>query len=757
MLYTQPVENKSEVKLKILDNEYWWGGSVVDGSLMPYGTAGFSHNQYGDIKGNQAQPLFISNQGRYIWSEYPLNIEFTTDSIKVHTNSGKIDHGQSGKTLKDAFLFVSQKFFPSTGQIPDPLLFSSPQYNTWIELQYDQNEKDILAYARAILDNGFPPGVLMIDDNWQIDYGNWDFSLERFQNPKKMMDKLHKMGFKVMVWICPFISSDSEVYRKLKSKRLLVFEDAEKTLPAIVRWWNGASALIDLFNPEGEKWYIDLLLNLQKKYGVDGFKLDAGDPNFYTDVYSYKDVIPNDHTEKHTAIGLNFPLNEYRASWKMAGQPIAQRLRDKEHTWKHLRALIPDILAQGLIGYAFTCPDMIGGGEVDSFTDSLVLDEELVVRSAQCHALMPMMQFSVAPWRILNKKNLEICRKMARLHHEFGEEILKIARESAKTGEPIVRHMEYMFPHKGYEKIIDQFMLGDHILVAPVVEKGKTSRFVEFPEGIWKGDDGKIIRGPVRLPVDAPIERLPWFRKIDDMKTGYKTEQMEEMHNRLTQTEKNRGWELLFDGKSFNGWRGLGREKVQTDHWKVEDGMIRKVNNQEVSLQNNGELVEGGDLMTIETFDNFELYFEWKIKHAGNSGIKFNVSEEMSMQYESKYSALGFEYQILDDDDEQYRGKLKPSQYTASLYDMMPPQNIRLNPVGRFNYSRIVLNGNHGEHWLNGIKVLEYEFETAQFDSLFQLSKYVKYPDFKKRRKGHIVITDHDDDSWYRNIKIRKL
>ncbi len=513
-LYAQPVKPQFEVKLKIEKNEYWWGGAVVDGSVMPYGRADFSHNQLADVKGNQSQPLLISNKGRYIWSEYPLNIAFKNDSVHVSSAYGKIDFGQSGKSLRDAFIYVSKNYFPPSNQIPDSLLFTNPQYNTWIELQYDQNEKDILKYAQSILDNGFPPGVLMIDDNWQVDYGVWEFSAQRFANPKLMVEKLHKMGFKVMLWVCPFISPDSEVYRALKSKGVLVFEDAEKTVPAIVRWWNGASALIDLTNPDGKQWYIDQLLNLQKKYGVDGFKLDAGDPEFYKDIYSFKNVLPNEHTEIHASIGLKFPLNEYRASWKMAGQPLAQRLRDKEHTWEHLRELIPGMLAQGLDGYAFTCPDMIGGGEVESFNDASIMDEELIVRSAQCHALMPMMQFSVAPWRILSADNLAICKDMAALHQQFGNEIMNIAKASAKSGEPIVRTMEYMFPHKGYENSKDQFMLGETILVAPVVEKGKISRFIDFPKGKWQGDDGSIVKGPVRLKIEAPLSRLPWYRKL---------------------------------------------------------------------------------------------------------------------------------------------------------------------------------------------------------------------------------------------------
>lgn len=229
-----------------------------------------------------------------------------------------------------------------------------------------------------------------------------------------------------------------------------------------------------------------------------------------------------------------------------------------------------------------------------------------------------------------------------------------------------------------------------------------------------------------------------------------------EIHNQLTKAEIKEGWELLFDGKTFNGWRGLGRDTVETNNWKVENGMIRKMNSREIPPLPNGESIIGGDLITVETFDDFELSFEWKIKEAGNSGIKYNVSEELTNGWGSKYSALGFEYQILDDGHEMYRD-LKPHQFTGALYEMYAPENVQLNPLGEFNSSKIVLNGNHGEHWLNGVKVVEFEFDSAEFDSLFQLSKFVKYPGFQQKRKGHIVITDHTDDSWYRNIKIRRI
>jgi alpha-glucosidase (family GH31 glycosyl hydrolase) len=517
LVYTGCAGNRvsdSVGEIAILENEKWWGGAVLDGRNSPLNERDFAYDQFGNCKANQAAPFFLSDKGRYIWSEKPLKIKMKDNYITVKSEGGEVVTGKAGETLKDAFLFGSRNFFPPSGRTPDPLLFMSPQYNTWIELQYDQNEKDILNYARNIAGNGFPAGVLMIDDNWQQRYGTWRFDCEKFTDPAGMVGKLHSMGFKVMLWVVPFISADSPVYRDLAGHHLLIFSDSAKTKPAVVEWWNGASALVDLSNPGGYSWFRDQLSYLIDEYKVDGFKFDAGDPESYIGNYSYGDFGPNDHCESYAKLGLDFPLNEFRACWKMAGQPLVQRLRDKSHTWDDLRVLIPDMIALGLIGHQFGCPDMIGGGEWMSFQDSSILDEELIVRSAQVSALMPMMQFSVAPWRVLCRENLSICRDMAELHHRMGSEILEMARESAVSGEPMVRNMEYEFPGKGYGDIKDQFILGGRILVAPVVNKDERARDVVFPKGRWEGDDGNIVEGPTVVRIDVPLSRLPWYRKI---------------------------------------------------------------------------------------------------------------------------------------------------------------------------------------------------------------------------------------------------
>jgi alpha-glucosidase len=143
----------------------------------------------------------------------------------------------------------------------------------------------------------------MIDDNWQEDYGTWKFKAEKFNDPRGMIEKLHEMGFKVMLWVCPFVSPDSPVYRALAAEGFLIRENTEEGEPAMIRWWNGVSAVLDLTHPGAEEWFHQQLRHLMDNYGVDGFKLDGGDDYFYLgNIRSREQIHANGHMERYARI-----------------------------------------------------------------------------------------------------------------------------------------------------------------------------------------------------------------------------------------------------------------------------------------------------------------------------------------------------------------------------------------------------------------------------------------------------------------------
>jgi alpha-glucosidase len=181
----------------IASNARWWAGVIAQGDVMPL-RDGYAADIAARNYGNQIQPLLLSDNGDVVWSDQPFRIRVTGGAIHLEGRSPFL-HTRAGTTLRDAYRSASQRYFAPSGKLPASLLFEAPQYNTWIELMYDQNQVDILRYAHAVIDNGFPPGVLMIDDNWQLDYGTWRFHPGRFANPRAMVDELHKLGFQVMV------------------------------------------------------------------------------------------------------------------------------------------------------------------------------------------------------------------------------------------------------------------------------------------------------------------------------------------------------------------------------------------------------------------------------------------------------------------------------------------------------------------------------------------------------------------------------
>lgn len=514
--------SESTLRVELLPGERWWGGAVADGKTMPFGERPHARDLRVNVGfpddptdgSNQAAPLLVSNRGRYVWSDEPF--AFTVDASQIVVTGGSPSLAEAGSTLAQAFRAASAAHFPPSGGTPAAEMFTGPQYNTWMELPYTPTQQGVLDYVRGLLDDGFPPGVVMIDDRWSVDYGDWRFEPVAFPDPGAMVRQLHEWGCQVVLWLVPYISPDSPNFRRLEAEGLLLRGADGET--AIRRWWNGFSAILDSSNPAALGWLRSELDALVEGFGVDGFKFDGGDS---------RDYLPGDigheatdiagHSRAWGEIGLSYPFNEYRSGWNRGGQPLAQRLHDKPGAWDDsgLLSLIPEGIAQGLLGYPFNCADMVGGGAL-GLTERSDLDQELFVRYAQVAALFPMVQFSLAPGRVLDPEPLAAVLDVVRLRQELLPELMGWVQDAAHTGEPVLRSLAYNFPGDSVaESVTDEFTLGGRILVAPVLEKGTTSRRVWFPAGQWQAADGTTYDGAAWREIPVTLADLPRFRRVE--------------------------------------------------------------------------------------------------------------------------------------------------------------------------------------------------------------------------------------------------
>jgi len=502
------------LSFSLLPNEYWWGGAVHDGAQFPLSAQSTYHYDFSrQSSGNQTSPFFVSTCGRSLWSEKPFVINFDKGNVTI-SGLSDIVFDEAGGTLREAYLRGMKAHFPFTGVAPEKAFYVTPQFSTWVELRYDQSEDAILSYAESLLKNGFAPGVLMIDDTWQENYGVWNFSPRRFRDPKGMIEKLHNIGFSVMLWVVPLISPDSREYREaLKVPgTILLKEDGE---PLLIKWWNGYSAAIDLAQTGGRNWMHAQLNRLMEEYHVDGFKFDGGGVEFYRTAEGLGGISAAERNLCWFNLAAEYRFNEVKDTWKAGGKALNQRLRDKSHSWEGegLACILPDAINAGLTGIPYLCPDMVGGGEWSHFEPGHDLDEELIVRCAQVSAIFPMMQFSVAPWRVLSKENCERVLSTAKLHEQLGETLYDMVKASSVSGEPILAPLCYWFPSEGLESITDEVMLGSDTLIAPVLHKGETERKVILPTGTWLDENDKEYAGGQTVSVPVTPDSLPIFKK----------------------------------------------------------------------------------------------------------------------------------------------------------------------------------------------------------------------------------------------------
>ncbi len=511
---------KHEKRVKFLSGECFYGGIVRHGTLAPYTALSNVDYSIGDtIEGDTFGGVFVSNAGRFLrLTGGDCRYVIKDGEIALYYD-GELLTGDGYGTLKGALDAVYKTVEKDEKKAPRYLL-TRPQFCTWTDMDVNVSEKKITDYLERVAEYGFPhDGVFIIDDGWMTEYGDWSFDKNKFQNPRKTVDRAHALGFKVSLWLVPFVNESAKDYNLLAENGGLI-KNADGTVYKR-KWWNGESALLDMTSPFTITWFTNALDGLIKDYGVDGFKFDGGGTRFYIGDGQryYKDVDCVGQSRAWAEFAARYELSELKEYSYYPFRHYITRLNDKRRIWDEnegIGSLVPNMINAGLCGCLYTCADMIGGGQISDFRfRAEEVDEEVIKRFCECSALMPCMQFSHSYWN----ENDDIGRhflKFAKLHESFAPYIGSLIDEAENFGRPILRSLEYEFPHQGLERVRDAFMLGSKYLVAPVTTKGAVTKTVTLPKGcdwVFVPENAKF-RGGEKVVVNAPVGTLPYFEKI---------------------------------------------------------------------------------------------------------------------------------------------------------------------------------------------------------------------------------------------------
>ncbi|XP_047506565.1 myogenesis-regulating glycosidase-like [Pieris napi] len=400
--------------------------------------------------------------------------------------------------------------------IPDYRMIQYPIWSTWARYSREIDQENLWAFANEIKDSGFPNAQFEIDDLWEICYGSLTVDERKLPNLKQLVQDIKGLGFRVAIWVHPFINKDCEPwYSEALGKGYLVLNEEGSPDSS---WWNNNGSIpgyIDFTNPEASAWYTSRVQEIIDTYDIDTLKFDAGESSWSPQIPVQNgdiDLHPGHIVQSYVRAVAEFgSMIEVRSGMRTQDLPVFVRMVDKDTYWgfnNGLQTMIPTLLAMNLNGYTLVLPDMIGG---NGYNDKP--SKELFVRWLQVNVFMPTLQYSFVPWDH-DDEAVEICRKYTQIHADYADEIVAAMEASVKDGTPVNPPIWWLDPTDEQALAVwDEFLLGERILAAPVVEEGAVSRDIYLPRGTWKdGNTGDIYTGPTTLTAyPAPLDILPYF------------------------------------------------------------------------------------------------------------------------------------------------------------------------------------------------------------------------------------------------------
>lgn len=512
-------------KIESQRGESWWGIYVSDSPLQPFAQPFKVTADDRTMSANPLRPILLSSKGRVIHSAQPMTVEFDGKVFTVTSNHEKVAAEKAGKTLRDAYLVCCHKYSPPAERTPDLSFFTVPLYETKIELGHAQGEQEILDYAARILETGFPAGTIIIPDGWRPMSGGFHFNRELYPDPAGMIDKLHAMGFKVMLTVTPFIPAVGKNYvQAYRNGYMLDQSDtvAGEGILAPVEYvdFDGSHlAAVDMGNPEIMSVYVEGLRAMRSELKIDGYRFDCGE------LAAKLKGMPKEQAffANWMKLGEGVPMCDYVRAPKKPFAPyvneIASRAADPADP-EGIRRLINNMLSAGLLGfpYFYSSVNLDLGllwnpyglkpadGRVSFYDNNPAMAAFFCLQAG-----LPVVSVDIAPWRITDRKLLEGAKAAMAFRAGLADYMAELVSASARSGEPIVRHMEYQFPNSGFVDCDDQFMLGPHYMFAPPFP-GSAKRMVRIPKGTWSDGNGRVFRGPVVTEIDCSDGRATYFQ-----------------------------------------------------------------------------------------------------------------------------------------------------------------------------------------------------------------------------------------------------
>ena len=488
---------------------------------------------FGPASYEMVEPFWFTQDGSGVYVD-------TTHLMRV--SLGGDDDGVAGLTVRDTDT-VDQTVFveraaravyedyigitgtPDKSDAPD-YQYRTPVWNSWAQFYTDVTQPKFLDWARGIHDAGIPAHTFNLDDGWMSHYGDFTFNA-KFSDPKAMSDAVHGMDARFGLWVTLWINLDADNYQIAKDHGYLLKSKTDPSQPCQVSWWNGTAGIVDLANPEARQWYVDQLHGVQQDFDVDGFKFDTRFFDEKCAPYS-PDLTMTDYQRLGADMADEFDLQGMgiRSHWTGSQQNgFVIRQVDKGTNWTSLNAAVAQNLALSTVGYPFVTTDMIGGSNA-GFPPS----RRVLVRWAQAAAAMPLMYSSTSPLGISNfagsrqydAETVSLYRDAVALHQRLAPYILDQVDRAVASGEPIMKPLFFDHPDDTASYAIDdEWLLGDSLLVAPVLSDA-TSRDIHVPPGRWYDVSGdRVVRGPTDLSgYQADLGTLPLFIRLGSPDTG---------------------------------------------------------------------------------------------------------------------------------------------------------------------------------------------------------------------------------------------